>query len=67
MRLSASFGLTPAPATHVSAKPHRLEENISAAAIELTANDVGHIEDAVSKISVQGDRYPQAERELTGR
>jgi aryl-alcohol dehydrogenase-like predicted oxidoreductase len=56
--------ILPIPGT---TKLHRLEENISAAAIRVTANDLRHIEDAVSKISVQGDRYPQAERELTGR
>jgi aryl-alcohol dehydrogenase-like predicted oxidoreductase len=56
--------VVPIPGT---TKLHRLEENIGAAAIELTANDLRHIEDAVSKISVQGDRYPQAEANLTGR
>jgi aryl-alcohol dehydrogenase-like predicted oxidoreductase len=56
--------IVPIPGT---TKLHRLEENIGAAAIELTANDLRTIEDAVSKISVQGDRYPKAEAELTGR
>ena len=56
--------IVPIPGT---TKLHRLEENIGAATIELMANDLRHIEDAVSKISVQGDRYPRAERELTGR
>jgi aryl-alcohol dehydrogenase-like predicted oxidoreductase len=56
--------IVPIPGT---TKLHRLEENIAAAAIELTADDLRHIEDAVSKISVQGDRYPQVERERTGR
>ncbi|MBV8970473.1 MAG: aldo/keto reductase [Verrucomicrobia bacterium] len=56
--------IVPIPGT---TKLHRLEENINAAVIEFMANDLRHIEDAVSKISVQGERYPQAERELTGR
>jgi aryl-alcohol dehydrogenase-like predicted oxidoreductase len=56
--------IVPIPGT---TKLRRLEENIAAAAIALTANDLRHIEDAVSKISVQGDRYPQAEGERTGR
>jgi aryl-alcohol dehydrogenase-like predicted oxidoreductase len=56
--------IVPIPGT---TKLHRLEENIGATTIELMANDLRHIEDAVSKISVQGDRYPRAERELTGR
>jgi aryl-alcohol dehydrogenase-like predicted oxidoreductase len=45
----------------------RLEENIAAAAIELTADDLRHIEEAGAKITVAGDRYPQAEAERTSR
>jgi len=45
----------------------RLEENIGAAAIELTANDLREIENAASKITVQGDRYPESLEQLTGR
>src|SRR5271156_3752292 len=44
----------------------RLEENIGAAAIELTANDLREIENAASKITVQGDRYPESLEQLTG-
>jgi aryl-alcohol dehydrogenase-like predicted oxidoreductase len=47
--------IVPIPGT---TKLHRLEENIGAAAIELTPADLKDIESAVSKISVQGDRYP---------
>ncbi len=56
--------IVPIPGT---TKLDRLDENIGAAAIELTAGDLRHIEDAFSQITVQGDRYPQAERERTGR
>jgi aryl-alcohol dehydrogenase-like predicted oxidoreductase len=56
--------IVPIPGT---TKRHRLEENIGALAFALAANDLRHIEDAVSKLSVRGDRYPQTERELTGR
>ncbi len=56
--------IVPIPGT---TKLERLDENIGAVAIELTADDLRHIEDAFSKINVQGDRYPQAERERTGR
>ena len=56
--------IVPIPGT---TKLHRLEENIGAAMIELTAGDLRHIEVAVSQISVTGDRYPRAETELTGR
>jgi len=56
--------IVPIPGT---TRRHRLEENISAAAIELTIGDLENIEQAFSRISVQGDRYTQGERELTGR
>ncbi len=46
---------------------HRLDENIGAAAIELTEQDLQSIEEAVSKIRVQGDRYPTTLAGLTGR
>jgi aryl-alcohol dehydrogenase-like predicted oxidoreductase len=56
--------IVPIPGT---TKLNRFEENIGAAAIALTISDLRHIEEACSKISVQGDRYPQAEGERTGR
>ena len=48
-------------------KPGRLEENIGAAAIELTADDLGDIESAASRITVQGARYPEQLERMTGR
>jgi aryl-alcohol dehydrogenase-like predicted oxidoreductase len=45
----------------------RLEENIGAVAIELTADDLREIESAASKIPVQGDRYPEHLEKMTGR
>jgi aryl-alcohol dehydrogenase-like predicted oxidoreductase len=56
--------IVPIPGT---TKLHRLEENIAAAAIVLTLDDLRHIEGAVAKITVQGDRYPPAERERAQR
>ncbi|AYG60876.1 aldo/keto reductase [Rhizobium jaguaris] len=47
--------IVPIPGT---TKMHRLEENVGAANVVLTAEDVGTIEDALSQIAVQGDRYP---------
>ncbi len=47
--------IVPIPGT---TKLHRLEENIGAAAVELTAQDLASIEQAVSGITVQGNRYP---------
>src|SRR3984893_18060154 len=41
-------------------KLHRLEENIGAAAVNLTPDDLREIDDAASRISVQGARYPEA-------
>jgi aryl-alcohol dehydrogenase-like predicted oxidoreductase len=45
----------------------RLEENIGAAAIELTPDDLRHIDAAAAQITIEGDRYPQAEAERTQR
>lgn len=56
--------IVPIPGT---TKLHRLEENIGAAAIELSSDDLREIEDAGSQIAVQGDRYPENLEKLTGR
>jgi aryl-alcohol dehydrogenase-like predicted oxidoreductase len=48
--------IVPIPGT---TKLHRLEENLSSAEIELTNNDLIEINDAVSKVEVQGARYPE--------
>ena len=56
--------IVPIPGT---TKLARLEENIGAAAIKLTADDLREIESAASKITVQGTRYPEKLEKLTGR
>ena len=56
--------IVPIPGT---TKMHRLEENIGAAAIELTSADLGEIGTAASKISVQGARLPEAILRMSGR
>ena len=56
--------IVPIPGT---TKLHRLEENIGAASIELTQEDLRDIESAASKISVEGARYPEHLEEKTGR
>jgi len=48
--------IVPIPGT---TKLHRLEENIGAAEIELTANELQEIERAAANIDVQGERYPE--------
>jgi aryl-alcohol dehydrogenase-like predicted oxidoreductase len=50
--------IVPIPGT---TKLNRLDENIAAAAIALTPDDLARIVQAVSQITVQGDRYPQTE------
>ncbi len=47
--------IAPIPGT---TKLHRLEENLGAAAVELTAADLARIESALDAITVTGDRYP---------
>jgi aryl-alcohol dehydrogenase-like predicted oxidoreductase len=56
--------IVPIPGT---TKLHRLEENIGAAVIELTAEDLRQIESAAAKIQVQGARYPEKLEQMTGR
>jgi len=56
--------IAPIPGT---TKLHRLEENIGAAAIALTADDRGEIDRAAAQISVQGARYPEHLQKLVGR
>jgi aryl-alcohol dehydrogenase-like predicted oxidoreductase len=56
--------IVPIPGT---TKLHRLEENIGAAEVELTPNDLRQLESAISKIQVQGARYPDSLEEMTGR
>ena len=47
--------IVPIPGT---TKLHRLQENLGAANVELTADDLNNIENAVSGVKVQGERYP---------
>lgn len=49
--------IVPIPGT---TKLNRLEENIGAAAVELTPDDLREIESAASKITIQGARYPES-------
>jgi aryl-alcohol dehydrogenase-like predicted oxidoreductase len=56
--------IVPIPGT---TKLARLEENIGAAAVELTPDDLAEIEHAASEISVQGARHPEHLERMTGR
>jgi aryl-alcohol dehydrogenase-like predicted oxidoreductase len=56
--------IVPIPGT---TKLSRLEENIRAADVELTPNDLREIENAASKIRVQGARLPESVLKMTGR
>jgi aryl-alcohol dehydrogenase-like predicted oxidoreductase len=56
--------IVPIPGT---TKLHRLEENIGAVAVELTAGDLEQIESAAAKITVEGARYPEKLEQMTGR
>ncbi len=56
--------IIPIPGT---TKLHRLEENIGAAAIELTSDDLRQIESVAAEITVQGARYPEKLEQMTGR
>jgi aryl-alcohol dehydrogenase-like predicted oxidoreductase len=56
--------IVPIPGT---TKRHRLEENIAAAAVELTADDLREIDRAAGQITVHGARYPEHLQRMTGR
>jgi len=56
--------VAPIPGT---TKLHRLEENLGAASVELTADDLADIQSAVSAIEVHGARYPEHLQKMVGR
>jgi aryl-alcohol dehydrogenase-like predicted oxidoreductase len=56
--------IVPIPGT---TKPARLEENIGAASVELTSDDLREIDSASSRITVEGARYPEQLQRLVGR
>src|SRR5207249_562757 len=56
--------IVPIPGT---TKLHRLEENIRAANVQLTAGDLREIEDAAARITVHGARYPEHLQQRVGR
>ena len=56
--------IVPIPGT---TKLSRLEENVGAATVELSSDDLREIESATAKITVQGKRYPEKLEQLTGR
>jgi aryl-alcohol dehydrogenase-like predicted oxidoreductase len=56
--------IVPIPGT---TKLQRLQENVGAAAVELTAEDLLQIGDALAQITVQGDRYPASLAARAGR
>jgi len=55
--------IVPIPGT---TKLTRLDENIGSIAIELTSDDLREIDSAASKITVEGDRYPEHLQRMTG-
>jgi aryl-alcohol dehydrogenase-like predicted oxidoreductase len=56
--------IVPIPGT---TKLHRLEENLQGASVKLTADDLWRMDEASSKIAVQGERYPEAAQRMIDR
>jgi len=56
--------IVPIPGT---TKRHRLDENIAASDVELTADDLRGIDVAAAQITIQGARYPEAIERLSNR
>lgn len=62
--LAQKLWIVPIPGT---ARLERLEENIGAAAVELTPGDLRELDAATARIPVHGDRYPAALEQMTNR
>jgi aryl-alcohol dehydrogenase-like predicted oxidoreductase len=62
--LAQKAWIVPIPGT---AKLERLDENIGAAGLDLTPDDLRQIDDAASRITAQGARYPERLEQMTGR
>jgi aryl-alcohol dehydrogenase-like predicted oxidoreductase len=56
--------IVPIPGT---TKPHRLEENVGAASLELTPGDLADIAGALASAPVQGERYQPTQQKMVGR
>jgi aryl-alcohol dehydrogenase-like predicted oxidoreductase len=56
--------IVPIPGT---TKRHRLEENVGAASVELTAGDLRELDDLASQVTVHGARYPEHLQKMSGR
>ncbi len=56
--------IVPIPGT---TKLHRLEENLGAAALQLSPDDLHNIHAALDQVTIQGDRYPAAMQQLVNR
>jgi len=56
--------IVPIPGT---TKLHRLEENLGAASVELTPDDLRDIDSASSEMKMEGARYPERLEQMTGR
>ena len=56
--------IVPIPGT---TKPNRMEENMGAVDVQLTADDLRQIDDATSRLSLEGARLPEAMLKMTGR
>jgi aryl-alcohol dehydrogenase-like predicted oxidoreductase len=61
--LAQKSWIVPIPGT---TKLSRLDENLASVAVELTPDDLHVIDNASSKITVQGDRYPEHLQRMTG-
>ena len=62
--LAKESWIVPIPGT---TKFHRLEENLGAAEVKLTREDLREIENASSNVEVEGERYPEWLNQLSGR
>ena len=62
--LAQKTWIVPIPGT---TKLHRLEENLGALNVKLSTEDMTKINNAVSKINIQGSRYPESTQRMINR
>jgi aryl-alcohol dehydrogenase-like predicted oxidoreductase len=56
--------IVPIPGTR---RLERLDENLAAAGLDLTTDDLAELDDASASVQVQGDRYPEAMQKMIDR
>ena len=63
----ASTASLPSPTSSATARPERLQENLGAAALTLTPDDLAELDGVSAAIEVRGERYPEQMQRMIDR